>query len=532
MDSSLEWQSLHRVIDLGGACKVARMETSTFAAAAARRLAWTLGGLTFLVHFALNGRYGFFRDELYFIACGRHLAWGYVDQPPLVAVMARFGELLGGGSLWGFRVPANAAAAACVVLTGLLVTRLGGGRFAVALAAVLVALGPDMLVRGHLLTMNAFEPVLWLALVYVLTYMLRKQDARPWPIVGLLVGVALLNKYSALFLVAGLVLGLLATPQRSLLRSLRLVLAVGLAALLVLPNLLWQAALDWPMLELLRNGQLHKNAPFTLGGFLSQQVLMLGPPAVLASLAGAVWLLRAPQARPFRPLALGLLAVELLFVLGKAKPYYPTALFPPLIAAGAVRLGHIRSALGRAAALTVALVPGLVVAPLAVPVLSAENFIAYQAALGLRAKALERKTMGVLPQHYADQFGWEELVATVSRAWARLSPEQRARTGLYAQNYGEAGALDFFGRRHHLPPALSGHNQYWLWGRSAPAVNELLIVGGDAEDHRSECAHVELLARTPASPYVMPYENALPIWHCLGLRQPLSQLWPFTRHYE
>ena len=479
---------------------LARMETTTAAASAARRLAWALGGLTFLVHFALNGRYGFFRDELYFIACGRHLAWGYVDQPPLVAVMARLGELLGGGSLWGFRVPANAAAAAGVVLTSLLVTRLGGGRFAVALASVLVALSPDMLVRGHLLTMNAFEPVLWLAIVYVLTGILRERDARPWPLVGMLVGVALLNKYSALFLVAGLVVGLLATPQRSLLRSLRLVLAVALAALLVLPNLLWQASLDWPMLELLRHGQLHKNAPFTLGGFLSQQVLVLGPPAVLTSFAGAVWLLRTQQARPFRPLALGLLAVEFLFVLGKAKPYYPTALFPPLIAAGAVRLGNLRSALGRASALTVALVPGLVVAPLAVPVLSAENFIAYQATLGLRPKALERKTMGVLPQHYADQFGWEELVATVNRAWARLSPEQRARTGLYAQNYGEAGALDFFGPREHLPPALSGHNQYWLWGRSAPNVDGLLIVGGDAEDHRAECAHVELLARTPESP--------------------------------
>lgn len=508
------------------------METSNSGAAAARRLAWALGGVTFLVHFALNGRYGFFRDELYFIACGRHLAWGYVDQPPLVAVMARLGELLGGGSLWGFRVPANAAAAACVVLTGLLVARLGGGRFAVALAATLVALAPDMLVRGHLLTMNAFEPVLWLATVYVLAGMVSEQNARPWPLVGLLVGVALLNKYSAVFLVAGLVVGLLLTPQRTLLRSPRFVLAVALAALLVLPNVLWQAAHGWPMLELLRNGQLHKNAPFALGGFLSQQVLMLGPPAVLTSLVGAVWLLRASPARPFRALALGLLTAELLFVLGKAKPYYPTALFPPLIAAGAVLLGHVLATLGRATALTLALVPGLVLAPLAVPVLSPQDFIAYQAALGLRPKPLERKKPGVLPQHYADQFGWEALVAIVSQAWAQLSPEARAHTGLYVQNYGEAGALDFFGRREGLPPALSGHNQYWLWGRAAPKVDGLIIVGGDSEDHRKACARLELLAHTPENPYVMPYENALPIWHCSGLRLPLAQLWPLTRRYE
>ena len=511
---------------------MARMETSTSGAAAARRLAWVLGAVTFLAHFALNGRYGFFRDELYFIACGHHLAWGYVDQPPLVAVMARLGELLGGGSLWGFRVPANAAAAACVVLTGLLAVRLGGGRFAVALAAALVAFAPDMLVRGHLLTMNAFEPVLWLATVHVLAGMLREPAARHWPLVGLLVGVALLNKYSALFLVAGLVVGLVVTPQRTLLRSPRFAVAVALAALLVLPNVLWQAAQGWPMLELLRNGQLHKNAPFALGGFLSQQLLMLGPPAVLTALAGAIWLLRAPPARPFRALAVGLLTAELLFVLGKAKPYYPTALFPPLIAAGAVLLGRVLAARGRTAALTVALVPGLIVAPLAVPVLSPQSFIAYQAALGLRPKPLERKVMGVLPQHYADQFGWDELVATVSRAWARLPPEARARTGLYAQNYGEAGALDFFGRRERLPPALSGHNQYWLWGGAAPEVDGLIIVGGDPEDHRKECARVELLERTPENSYVMPYENALPIWHCAGLRRPLAQLWPSTRRYE
>lgn len=219
-------------------------------------------------------------------------------------------------------------------------------------------------------------------------------------------------------------------------------------------------------------------------------------------------------------------------MLGKAKPYYPTALFPPLIAAGAVLLGRIRAALWQVAALTLALVLGLVVAPLAVPVLSPEKLIAYQATLGLRPKPLERKQMGVLPQHFADQFGWEELAATVSRAWAQLSPEERAHTGLYAQNYGEAGALDFFGPRERLPPALSGHNQYWLWGRAAANLDGLLIVGGDPEDHRTACTRVELLARTPESPYVMPYENALPIWHCTGLRSPLEQLWPLTRHYE
>lgn len=364
---------------------------------AARRLAWMLGGVTLLAHLAVNGRYGFFRDELYFIACGRNLSWGYVDQPPLVAVLARVGELLGSGALWAFRIPANLLAAATVVLTGYLVVRLGGGRLAVALTTVAMALAPDVLNRGHLMTMNAVEPVLWAGLVGVLARMLQTGDARPWPWVGVLVGAGMLNKYSTLFLVAGLVVGLLLTPQRRLLGTWRFALAVGLAVLLVAPNALWQARHGWPMLELLRNGQLYKNAPFSLSGFLSQQVLMLGIPAVLLSLAGLWLLLRDEATRPWRALGLGLLAAEVLFALGKAKPYYPTALFPPLIAAGAVlvaRALHRDSA--RAAVLAAATLPGLVTAPLAVPMLAPDTFIAYQEAQGVRPASLERKDAGVL----------------------------------------------------------------------------------------------------------------------------------------
>lgn len=498
-----------------------------------RRLLWVGGAVTFLAHLALNGRYGFFRDELYFIACGEHLAWGYVDQPPFVALMARLAVELFGHSLWGFRVPANLAAAALVMLTGALAHRLGGRPYAVLLAMLAVGFSPDALVRGHLMTMNAFEPVVWMAIAYVLAGMVASGSPRGWPWVGALVGLGMLNKYSTAFWVAALLVGLLLTPQRRLLASGWLAVAVGLAAVMVAPNVLWQASHGWPMLELLRNGQLHKNAEFHVGPFFSEQVLMMGPLTTAVLLVGVAFLLAGRGVRSFRALGLAVLVGEVLFTLMKAKAYYATPLLPTALAAGCVYLEHAFGARAwpRTAAAALVVLTALPAAPLAVPLLPPDTFIAYQRALGIRPAQLEKMAYRELPQHFADQFGWEELTRTVAQAWQRLPPEQRARTGLYAQNYGEAGALDFFGRAYGLPPARAGHNQYFYWGAEAPEVDGLLILGGDPDDHRQACGSLEEVARVPSNPYVLPYEDALPVFHCTRLKRPLRELWPEVKHF-
>lgn len=501
---------------------------------AVRRLLWLGGAVTLLAHLALNGRYGFFRDELYFIACGERLSWGYVDQPPLIALAARVAVELTGHSLWGFRLLANAAASVLVMLTGALAWRLGGGRYAVGLAMLAVGLAPDMLVRGHLLTMNAFEPVLWVGLAHVLAGMMAGGGGRAWPWVGVLVGVGLLNKYSTAFFVAALLVGLLATSQRRLLVSWRLLVAVGLAVLLVLPNVLWQAREGWPMLELLRNGQANKNAAFHAGRFFAEQLLSMGPLSIPLLVAGLGFLLAGGGAGRWRALGVAVLVGEVLFTVLKAKPYYATPLLPPLLAAGAgvAERAFASRPWPRLAAPVLLAATALPLAPLVVPVLPPDTLIAYQRALGVKPSQPERKVYRELPQHFADQFGWEELVRTVGEAWSRLPPEQRARTGLYAQNYGEAGALDFFGTPYGLPPARSGHNQYFLWGRELPEVDALLILGGTRAEYMELCGDVQEVGRVPPHSHVMPYEDNLPVFLCTHLKAPLAQVWPRARNYN
>ncbi|WP_224240485.1 ArnT family glycosyltransferase [Hyalangium gracile] len=512
------------------------MSSEAPASPLSRRVTWVLPALavgTGVLHLLFAGRYGYFRDELYFIACGQHLAWGYVDQPPLIALLARITTALFGDSVTGLRVLPALAAGGLVALTGWLARRLGGGTHAVVLASVAAALAPAFLVFGHMLTMNAFEPLFWTGCVALLVEMIRTDDRRLWLGVGALVGVGLLNKHSMGFFAVCLALGLLLTPQRRLMRSRWLVLGGVLATLIVLPHMLWQFQHGWPMFELLRNGQLYKNAPFALGEFFSGQVLLLHPLFAPLHLAGLGFLLFAPSARPYRALGLGFVLLLGLYIVLKAKAYYMAPAYPMLFAAGAGVIERaVRRTLPRAAMLAVAVAGGAALAPMSLPVLPVEAFIAYQRALGLEPPRTERHRMGSLPQHYADQHGWRELVAAVADVYQRLPPEEQARTMLFAQNYGQAGALDWLGRAYGLPPARSGHNNYFLWGFGGTEPSVLLILGGKAEDHSQVCARLEVAARLPPNPYVMPYEDQLPIYVCRGLKAPMATIWPRVKHYE
>ncbi|WP_224368552.1 ArnT family glycosyltransferase [Hyalangium versicolor] len=498
--------------------------------------AWVLPVLavgTTVLHLLFAGRYGYFRDELYFIACGQHLAWGYVDQPPLIAVLARLTTSVFSESLVGLRVLPALAAGGLVALTGWLARRLGGGSYAVALAGVATALAPIFLAFGHMLTMNAFEPLFWMGCAALLVEMIRTEERKLWLGVGALVGIGVLNKHSMGFFSLCLALGLLLTPQRRLMRSRWLVLGGVLAVALVLPHFLWQLGHGWPMFELLRNGQLYKNAPFALGEFFSGQLLLLHPLFAPLWLSGLGFLLFARSARPYRALAFGFLLLLGLYIALKAKAYYMAPAYPMLFAAGAGFVETaVRRMLPRAVVLIVVAAGGLVLAPLSLPVLSEEQFISYQRALGLDPPRTERHRMGALPQHYADQHGWRELVSAVAEVYRRLSPEEQARTMIFAQNYGQAGAIDWLGRAYGLPPARSGHNNYFLWGPGDIEPTVVLILGGDAEDHAEECSQVELAARLPPNPYVMPYEDQLPLYLCRGLKQPVARLWPNEKHYQ
>ncbi len=382
---------------------------------------------------------------------------------------------------------------------------------------------------GHLLTMNAFDPPLWTGLALAALAAVEGGGAAPWIAIGLLTGVGLLNKYAMAFWVAALLAGILLTPRRRALATRWVPVAALLAAALFLPNVAWQAGHGFPMIELLRNGQLHKNAPFTLRSFALDTVLEQNPVAAPLWIAGLGWLLADARRRWFG-LAFVLVAAELIVLHG--KPYYLAPAFPLLFAAGGCAAERVfRIARWRATALAVLVMAGIAVAPIALPLLPEASFVRWEAALGLRDSPTERTQRGALPQVLADEHGWPEMVAAVARAWNALPADVRAHAIVYAANYGEAGAIDLYGPQHGLPSAFSGHNNYWLWGPPPADTAAALVIGGRAEGHRRSWEHVEQVGETPDSPWNMPYERRRPIWLLRTPKRPIAELWRRARSY-
>ncbi|HVG18189.1 MAG TPA: glycosyltransferase family 39 protein [Blastocatellia bacterium] len=484
-----------------------------------------------VLHLATSGRYGYFRDELYFAACGEHLDWGYVDHAPLVGVYAWASRALLGDSLFALRFLPAVAGAIKVFLAGMMARELGGKRFAQMLAALAALVAPIYLGVDNVLSMNAFEPLFWMGCAYVVILILKGGDERLWLLFGALAGAGLMNKHSMLFFGFALIAGLAVTPARRVFLG-KWFWAGGLIAFVIfLPNLVWEMSRNWPTLELLRNvANSNKNAAASPFEFILQQILILHPATFPLWLAGLYYYLASNDGRRFRALGWAYLIALVTFIVLKGKHYYLAPIYPMLFASGAVVVEGfvLRRGLNwlKPAVTTALVVLGMVTAPLALPILPVETFIKYSGFIGLEDSVkTENHEKGKLPQQYADMHGWENMAATVARVYERLSPEEKAKCAIFGQNYGEAGAIDYFGARYNLPKAISGHQSYFVWG-PRDYTGEVMIVMGDNEKRLKELfAEVEQ-AETIKCEYSMPYENNLPVFLCRGMKTPLPELWP------
>ena len=490
---------------------------------------WAVASVVFLygaLHLLTINAYGWFRDELYYIACGEHLAFGYVDHPPLVALIARVTQLLG-GSLTVTRLPSVLAGMAVIWLCGAIARELGGGRWAQGMAALCALVAPVYLFLFHILSMNSFDILFWTLGAWVVVRIVKGGDPRLWLLFGLICGLGLQNKHSILFFGFGVFTGLLLTPERRHFRERWIWIGGALAALLFLPHVIWQMAHGWPTAEFVRNATAFKNVALSPLAFFGEQVTQMHPLTFPIWLAGLAWLFRSR----YRVLAWVYVAVFLVLISQSSKPYYLAPAYPPLFAAGAVAIERwVRKPALRLALPVLLLAGGAILAPLTLPLLPVEGFTRYASALGLGMSAVERHEMGELPQHFADMHGWKEMVAEVARVYRSLPPEEQAKAGIYGQNYGEAGAVDLLGERYGLPKASSGHNSYFLWGPQ-DSGDPLIIIGGDPEDHRQAFADVRQ-AGTIRCGLCMPYENNQPVWIARGLKAPIGQIWPMTKHYD
>lgn len=490
---------------------------------------------TLIVHVIFDVNYGYFRDELYFLACGQRLDWGYVDQPPLIAAIAAFSRWLLGDSLRAIRFFPALAGAVKVLLTGLITRELGGKRFAQILACVAVITAPIYLGIDHLLTMNAFEPLFWMGCVYVAILIFKGGSPKLWLAFGALAGLGLENKYSMLFFGFAFVVGLLLTSRRTVLLDKWIWLGGAVAFLIYLPNFLWELHHHWPMFEILNNVQNSgKNSPVNLASFFSAQILILDPLALPLWLAGLGWLFFSKTGKTFRCLGWTFLILFATFVILHGKMYYLAPAYPMLFAGGGIVyetwIERRNATWLKPVATAILIVGGALLAPFAIPVLPVETYVAYQKALHLEPPRTEQHRMGPLPQGFADMFGWPEMTSKVAEVYNKLMPEEKSKCGIFGQNYGEAGAIDFFGPRYGLPPAVSGHNNYFLWGPRGYS-GEIMIVMGDQRENLEKYFNQVELGAVFQHPYVMPYENNLPIWICRGAKVSLNDLWPHLKLY-
>jgi dolichyl-phosphate-mannose-protein mannosyltransferase len=489
-----------------------------------------------VLHLATDGRYGYFRDELYYIACSRHLDWGYVDQPPLIALVTWLELHIGGSSLHALRFMPAIAGAALVVLVAFLAREMGAGKFGVWFASLATACIGVSFVMDYLLTMNAFEPLFWTGCAYILVRIVNTGNQKLWPWFGVLAGIGLQNKYSMGIFSFGVVLGLLFTQERKALAQRWIWLGGLIAFLIFLPNLIWNVRHHWPFVELMRNIKA-SGRDVELGAlrYLGEQLFVVTPIPLLVAAVGLLYLFFSPDGRRYRALAWTFVVTIAVIIAMKGKDYYIVPAYPMLLAAGALAIERAANRRNYAwikpAIVTVMLTLLLVALPLGVPVLSAEAFLRYEAKLPFTLPVSEKGHRGAaMPQYYSDQFGWEEMTAAVARVYSGLPAEERSDTCIGASNYGEAGAIDFFGPKYGLPNAISGHQNYFLWGPHNCTGRVLILLGARPGEWQGRCDRVEVAAEL-YHPYAIKFENK-PVLVCHGLKANLREIWPKVKDWD
>jgi hypothetical protein len=488
-----------------------------------------------LVHLLTNSRYGYFRDELYYIACGRHLAFGYVDQPPLSILLLRLSQLLLGDSLFAIRLIPALAGAASVALSGVIAREMGGRTWAIALACAATLCALFYLAVGNFFSMNAFEPLFWMGCVYLLVRIINGGSPMLWLWFGALLGLSLENKHSTVFFAVGIFVALLLTPERRHLAEKWIWLGGLIAFAIALPNVLWEARYHWPTYELLNNiAHSNKNAALNPAEFITQQIVFMNPGTFAIWISGLLWLFASRDGRRYCALGIIYLVTLAEFIVLHGKSYYLAPAYPMLFAAGGVAIERVfamRFKWIRPVLLTLLLATGGLFAPTVLPVLPPDRLVAYMKAIHLEPPRTEKSHTAALPQVFADQFGWQEMVGSVADIYHHLRPEDEKRAAVFCQNYGEAGAIDFFGPKLGLPAAISGHQNYFFWGPRDWTGEVALVLDTNDEDEREQFASVEDLGQVPSSPWAMPFEQRRHIYLCRDLKISVRELWPRVKKW-
>ncbi len=492
-----------------------------------RWAAWGVAAVVAVVHFVSAGQYGFFINELYFIVCGRHPSFGYVDQPPLVPLTAAITQL-GGAHLWLLRLPAVLAAVLLVPLVVAFAHLMGASTRGAWLAAVAAASAPMLIAMTATLTTSTFEPVDFTAVAFFITWAVVSADRWAFWWAGGIAGFAFETKYGILIWIAGLALGILAVGPRAMLRSRDFWIGAGIFIIIALPNVIWQSTHGFPFLELVRNDSAG-NLTGTPAVFIGDQVLALNVLLAPLWLTGIFAPFVSQRLAQFRFLSVAFVVAAVLVFVTHGKSYYLAGAYPTMFAVGAAACSNLPRVLVAIWA-SLAAINGALAAPLVLPLYPPAKLKFTVEHMPIKLRPVEVASIGApLTQVFSWEFGWPELAGAVGNVYASLPPAERAKAAIFAERYGEAAAIDIFGR--DLPPAISGNNQYFLWGPRN--YDGSVVIGVDVNPVKWQqwCSSLRIVARYGGSPYVMPSERNRPIVLCKGMHPPLPQLWPRLKFY-
>ncbi|MDE3228636.1 MAG: glycosyltransferase family 39 protein [Chloroflexota bacterium] len=494
--------------------------TSDFAPVVALAIA------TFIGHMLVAGNYGYFRDELYYLVAGQRLSPGYVDFPPMIALLAALTNLVAHDALIAIHVIPALACAALVVVAGLMARTLGGSRYAQALAALATAATVTFMATGSIFSMDILDALWWSLGALCLMRLAHSDDPRWWLAFGAVAGLGLLTKLTILFFGLAVVLGALLTPRRRDFRTRWPWLGGALAALGLLPYALWNAANGWPTVQFWGHyGGLSGGGPI---GFLATQILSVNPLNLVIIVAGLIFYFRGRAGKPWRMLGWAFVILYLLLTLINAKAYFLSPIYPTLYAGGALlldwRTETPRWRWARFAYPALLAILAILLAPLAMPVLPPPSFVAHYGWLTGAGNASAGQGQSAFPQYLGDRFGWDTMTASVARAYASLPADQRAQACVFTQNYGEASALTLLGKPDHLPPVISGHNMYWIWGPGKCNGQVVLTVGVSQAANEVTFGSVRQVGLITCAD-CQPEEQYLPIYLCTQPRVLPSAVW-------
>ena len=457
------------------------------------------------VTMAVADRYGCHPDELYYLASGRHLPLGYVDYPPITPLLARIDQAVFPGSLPALRLLTVLAGAIVIIVAALIARELGGNRLAQALAGLAVLISPMFVGANILFQTVSFDQLIWAVVCLILVRLVRGGDPREWLLLGVVFGIGLETKYTVIGLGVAILIGLLATNQRKQLASRWPWLGFGLAIVVFVPNLAWQAGHHW---DSVAYTFAHRGATDGPIAYWVQQFLLMGPQLIPLVVGGVWWMWRREH---FRAAAVTIVAVELFFFLVGGKAYYPAPIYPLAYAAGCVWLVEaVRQRWIRRVAVAVAVAITLVLLPIGLPILP--------------AKAMADSWVWKARKDFADMYGWPDLVRQVTTVYQQLPLADRSSVMILASNYGEAGALDYYGRG--LPTVVSAHLTYYYWAPAHMAPSVVIVVGYSRQYLGAFFGDIQQAATITNSYGLRNEEYGKSIWICRSPLVPLDKAWP------